>query len=191
MSAARLLIAAAALAVGLGTTAAVRAGGAEGPSAITVASTLRHADPELEALLPTTLGGVALTIESQAGPDLSTGAGPFDAFLARLGKTRADFTLASAYAMGGGVKAEVGAWRVNGADAAELLAGFEAVMQASSATPLTIVAETLDGRAVTRIGDPGQLARGPLYVIARGDALLFVQTPQPSLAEEAMGKLPD
>lgn len=191
MSDPRFVIAAAALAVGLGTTAAVRAGGAEGPRVITVASTLRHADPELEALLPTTIGGVALTVESQAGPDLSTGAGPFDAFLARLGKTRADFTLASAYAMGGGVKAEVGAWRVKGADAAELLAGFEAVMQASSATPLTIAAETFGGRAVTRIGDPGQLARGPLYVIARGDALLFVQTPQPSLAEEAMGKLPD
>src|SRR5262245_15330715 len=29
----------------------------------------RHAAPELEALLPTTLGGVSLTIESQAGTD--------------------------------------------------------------------------------------------------------------------------
>ena len=75
----------------------------------------RHADPELEALLPTTLGGVALTVESQAGTDLSTQSAAFDAFLASLGKTRADFTLASAYAQGG-LKAEVGAWRVKGAD---------------------------------------------------------------------------
>jgi len=43
---------------------------------------------------------------------------------------------------------------------------------------------------VTRIGDPGQLARGPLYVIVRGDTLLFVQTTVPALAEEAFEKLP-
>ena len=41
-----------------------------------------------------------------------------------------------------------------------------------------------------RIGDPGQLTRGPLYVIVRGDTLLFVQTTEPVLAEEAIGKLP-
>ena len=89
---------------------------AEAPGVVAVAATLRHADPELEALLPTSLGGVALTVESQAGPELSTNSAPFDAFLAGLGKTRADFTLASAYAPGGGLKAEVGAWRVKGAD---------------------------------------------------------------------------
>jgi len=63
-------------------------------------------------------------------------------------------------------------------------------MQASSTTPLTIVEETIGGRDVTRIGDPGQLTRGPLYVVVRGDSLLFVQTPEPALAEEAMAKLP-
>ncbi|MCB1490078.1 MAG: hypothetical protein KDJ88_21795 [Bauldia sp.] len=156
---------------------------------VTIAE-LRHADPELEALLPTTLGGIALTIESQAGTDLSTTSGPFDTFLEGLGKSRADFTLASAYARGGDLKAEVGAWRVDGADTAMLLPSFEAVMQASSTTPLTITEETIAGRAVTRIGDPGQLTRGPLYVIVRGDMLLFVQTPEPALADEAMSKLP-
>ena len=150
----------------------------------------RHSDPKLEALLPTTLGGVALTIESQAGTDLSTQSAPFDAFLTGLGKTRADFSLASAYSQGG-LKAEVGAWRVKGADPALLLPGFKAAVQASSTTPLTQVEETLAGRAVTRIGDPGQLTQGPLYVVVRGNALLFVQTPERGLAEEAMGKLPE
>ena len=32
----------------------------------------RHADAALEAMLPTTLGGVLLTVESQAGPELAT-----------------------------------------------------------------------------------------------------------------------
>ena len=149
----------------------------------------RHADPELEALLPTTLGGVALTVESQAGTDLATNSAAFDAFLASLGKTRADFSLASAYAPQG-LKAQVGAWRVKGGDPALLLPGFRTAVQASSATPLTQVEEIVAGRKVTRIGDPGQLTQGPLYVVVRGDTLLFVQTPEPALAEEAMEKLP-
>ena len=44
----------------------------------------RHADTELEALLPTTLGGVALTIESQAGSELATNNAAFDSFLAPI-----------------------------------------------------------------------------------------------------------
>ncbi|MGH6875205.1 MAG: hypothetical protein ACREDW_09320 [Aestuariivirgaceae bacterium] len=148
----------------------------------------RHADPELEALLPRTLGGVALTIESQAGPDLLTKSAALDKFLAGMGKTAADFTLASAYAHGG-LKAEVGAWRVKDADSALLLPGFKTAVQASSTTPLAQMEEMLAGHMVMRIGDPGQLTRGPLYVFVRGDALLFVQTPDRDLAEEAMQKL--
>ena len=150
----------------------------------------RHAAPELEALLPATLGGVSLTIESQAGTDLATESAAFDAFLAGLGKSRADFTLASAYSPGG-LKAAVGAWRVNGADAALLLPGFATAVQASSTTTLTQVEEIVAGRAVNRIGDPGQLTQGPLYVFVRGDTLWFVQTTERALAEEAMNKLPE
>ncbi|MFT3989303.1 hypothetical protein [Aestuariivirga sp.] len=149
----------------------------------------RHADPQLEALLPHTLGGALLKTESQSGKDLSTGSTAFDAFLTALGKTRADFTVASAYSQGE-LKAEVGAWRVNGTDEAALLKGFRQVLQASSTTPLANAQEKMAGKSVTRIGDPGQLTRGPLYVIARGNTLFFVQTPDPSLANEAMGKLP-
>lgn len=168
-------------AVGIGAAALMNASAATGN---------RHADPELEALLPTTLGGVALTVESQAGTELSTNSAPFDTFLTSLGKTRSDFSLASAYAQGG-LKAEVGAWRVKGADPALLLPGFKAAVQGSSTTPLTQTEETMGERTVTRIGDPGQLTRGPLYVFVRGDALLFVQTPERALAEEAMSKLPE
>jgi hypothetical protein len=149
----------------------------------------RHADRELEALLPATLGGAALTVESQAGSELTTNSAAFDGFLAGLGKSRADFSLASAYSLGG-LRAQVGAWRVKGADPALLLPGFKIAVQASSKTPLTQAEETIGGRTVTRIGDPGQLAQGPLYVIVRGDALLFVQTPDRALADEAMSKLP-
>ena len=64
---------------------------------------------------PPTLGGVALTIESQAGTDLTTQSAAFDAFLGGLGKSRSDFIVASAYAQRG-LPAAVGAWRVRGVD---------------------------------------------------------------------------
>jgi hypothetical protein len=149
----------------------------------------RHADPQLEALLPAKLGGVVLVIESQAGVDLATDSAAFDAFLTGLGKTRADFIVASAYAQGG-LKAAAGAWRVKGADTAALLPAFKTTVQSSSAAPLVTAEETVAGKQVTRIGDPGQMAQGSLYVFARGDTLFFVQTPDPALAAEALEKLP-
>src|SRR5262245_33889007 len=149
----------------------------------------RHADPELEALLPAKLGGVVLVVESQAGIDLTTGSAAFDAFLSGLGRTRADFTVASAYAQGG-LKAAAGAWRVKGADTGALLPAFKTTVQASSATPLVTAEEAVAGKQVMRIGDPGQMARGSLYVFARGDTLFFVQTSDPALAAEAVEKLP-
>src|SRR3954462_9057824 len=90
-----------------------------------------HADRSLEPLLPTTLGGVALTVESQAGTDLATNSAAFDAFLRDMGKGRSDFSLASAYAKGG-LHAAVGAWRVRGGDTGKLLPGFKNALQASS-----------------------------------------------------------
>jgi hypothetical protein len=152
------------------------------------ASADRHAAPDLEALLPASLGGVALTIDSQTGTDLSTNSAAFDTFLKTLGKSRADFTLASAYAPGG-LKGAAGIWRVNGADTSALMDAFKAALQASSNVPLTIAEETLAGHPVTQIGAPGELAQGPLYAFVRANMILFVQTPEPALAEEAIGKL--
>lgn len=149
----------------------------------------RHADPALEAVLPTTLGGVPLTVESQLGSDLATRSAAFDSFLASLGKTRADFSLASAYSRGP-LKAQVGGWRVKGADPTLMLPSFKTAVQASSKTKLAEVEEIVGGRTVSRIGEPGQLAQGPLYALVHGDTLLFVQTTDRKLAEEAIGKLP-
>ena len=89
------------------------------------------------------------------------------------------------------LKAEVGAWRVKGADTGAAAAGLQdrgASFEHDAADHGRT--RRVAGREVTRIGDPGQLTHGPLYVVVRGDTLLFVQTPEPALAEEAMGKLP-
>ena len=149
----------------------------------------RHADPSLESLLPKMLGGVTLIIESQKGTDLSTTSTAFDAFLTNLNKTRGDFTVASAHSRGR-LKAEVGAWGVKGANPVLLLPSFKTAVQASSTTALKSVDDVLAGRKVTRIGGVGQLTRGPLYVLVHNNALLFVQTPERALAEEAISKLP-
>jgi len=148
----------------------------------------RHVAPELEAMLPKSLGGVALTIESQAGTDLMTNSAAFDTFLGTLGKTRADFTLASAYAPGG-LKGAAGIWRVYGADSSALMGAFKAALQASSNVPLTIEEETIAKHPITRIGASGELAQGPLYAFVRSNMILFVQSPDPALAEEAIAKL--
>lgn len=149
----------------------------------------RHADPQLEALLPATLGGVVLIRESQRGTDLMTSNAVFDGFLASLNKGREDFLVGSAYS-NGGLKAAVSSWQVKGADSDKLFSGFKATIQASSKVELSISVETLSGQKVTRIGDPGQLAQGPIYAYADGDAVFFVQTPDRDLAKEALGKLP-
>ena len=71
-----------------------------------------------------------------------------------------------------------------------MLPAFQAAVQKSSAVPLTAAEETAAGRGILRIGDPGQMARGPLYAYERGDMVVFVQTTRPQLAEEALAKLP-
>jgi hypothetical protein len=171
-------------------------GGSARPTASTAPSAApsflagRHADPALEALLPTSLGGSALIRESQAGSDLSRESEALNAFLTSLDRTLADFTIASAYDAGGGLEAVVGAWRIRDADSNALLPGFVTAVQASSTTPLTIAEQSLGGRKVTRIGAPGELTQGPIYAYVRGDVILFVQSPHEDLAEAALTQLP-
>ena len=64
-------------------------------------------------------------------------------------------------------------------------------MQASSTTPLPVTSLELAGRTISRIGDEGDLTRGPLYAYALGEVILFVQSPDVGLAAEAIGKLPE
>jgi hypothetical protein len=160
------------------------------PSAGPTGTAGRHADPALEALLPETLGGVSLVTESQHGTDLTRQSDALDAMLKELGKTLADFTLASAYSPAGDVEAQAGVWRVAGATPEALLPAFVTTVQASSTTKLTVTELTLGGHDVTQIGAPGELAQGPLYAYAKDDMVLFVQTTDPKLAEEALAAMP-
>jgi hypothetical protein len=171
-------------------TAPATAAPSTAPSAAATEAAARHADPALEALLPETLGGVSLLRESQHGTDLTQESQALDTMLAGLGKSLADFTIASAYSPAGDVEAQVGAWRVDGAAPDALLPAFVTTVQSSSTTKLTVTELTLGGHEVTQVGAPGELAQGPLYVYAKGDTLFFVQTTDPELAKEALAELP-
>ncbi len=183
----------AALVVGCGSSTVTVSPGQVEPTPPPVASATavtRHADPQLEAMLPETLGAVSLTRESQRGSDLSQQSNALGRFLQGLGKTLGDFTLASAYSSSGDVKAEVGAWRIRGAASALLMPGFVEAVQASSTTKLTVSETSIAGRDVTQIGVSGELTRGPLYAYVKGDTVLFVQTPDRELAAAAIASLP-
>jgi hypothetical protein len=147
-----------------------------------------HSAPKLEALLPDSVGGFRLTKGSQKGTDLQDPGRQFTDMLANLGRSLADFSVASGYARE--LKAEVGVWEIVGASEKDLVSEFTKAVQASSTTPLTVAETTVAGRPVTQIGVPGQLTKGPIYVYSKNGLLFFVETPEPDLAEAALTNLP-
>jgi len=147
-----------------------------------------HSAPDLEKLLPTSLGGYALERASQLGTDLLDPGRAFTDMLANLGRSLSDFALASASARG--LKAEIGIWRIAGANDKDLVSEFIKAIQGSSNTPLVVGEMTVGGHPVTRIGEAGQLTKGPIYVYLKDGLLIFVETTDPALAEEALSKLP-
>jgi hypothetical protein len=164
--------------------------GTAGATAAPTAATLSHADPSLESLLPTTLQGVSLVRASQRGADLSQTSNALNDMLAHLGKTIDDFTIASAYSERGEVKGQIGIWRIKGAATARLIPEFAIAVQASSTTKLDITEITLGGKKVTQVGGAGQLTQGPLYAYTKDDMILFVESPDQVIAEEALTKMP-
>jgi hypothetical protein len=179
-----------AAATALTTPASGTSAASDAPSAAPTAVGVSHADRALEDLLPTTLQGVSLTHASQRGTDLTRESNALNDMLANLGKTLADFTLASAYSERGEVKGQVGAWRIKGAETSRLVSEFVKSVQASSTTKLDVQVITLGGKSVTQIGSAGQLTQGPLYAYAKDDIILFVESPDPVIAEEALKKMP-
>ena len=74
-------------------------------------------------------------------------------------------------------------------DTDKLLLAFAATVQASSTTTLTTETSIGDRTVTPQIGSSDQLTQGPLYAFARDDIVLFVQTPDPKLAEEALAAI--
>ena len=154
-----------------------------------------HGVPTLEALLPHTVGTVALEVRSLTGGDFyvlgtEQTRDQLDAMLANLDKAVTDLTVADAYDPTGRAVLEVGAFRVAGANPDRLLAEWVAATQASKPGKVSVSKATVDGRVVTKLVDSTVEVGGTTYAFAKGDTIFLVAAADPAIASAALSQLP-
>lgn len=150
-----------------------------------------HSYPELEALLPTAVSGIALTIESWSG-DVVFGTDPwsqsFTAYLATVGRTPADVQVAQAYDPAGSIESGAAAYRVEGISAVGLRDAMIAAWKEQY--PDLVVSDiTLGGRSVTK-GLFGSDVPDSYWYIS-GDVVFDVETSGEALATTVLAALPE
>ena len=155
----------------------------------------RHGVPELEALLPASVGNVQLERVSLTGPDfyaLGTAdtQGQLNALLAALGKTTADLSVADAGDPTGRAILEIGAFRVAGASSTKLLSEWVASNQASNPGHISVTSETIDGRTLTKLVDATRDVGGTTRAFVKGDTIFLVAADDPALVSAALAQLP-
>lgn len=141
-----------------------------------------HADPSLEAALPSDIGGVSLARFSLTGDNaiMQGAASQYDSLLSKLGKARGDLAMAGAADPTGSLAGSIVALRVSGADPTALLRAFLEV-QGSRPSPPTASETNLGGQSVTKLAfsEPGLPYQ---YVLARGDVLFIVTASHDAVA---------
>lgn len=159
---------------------------------------LPNTAPELLALLPEKVGGIASfpRAETSETGDKFLESGDdnqeFADFLQRLGKSADDVSVASkTYADIANPSSEataIFAFRVAGADSSKLLAEMQTAI-ASGEDNVTWQAATLGGKSV-QVAATSQMAGGQTYVYVRSDIVFAVITSDDALAEDALSQLP-
>ncbi len=140
---------------------------------------LSHDVPALEALLPATIGGLALQRDSLTGDVLGSDT-QLAANIVKLGKKAADLQLAEAFDPDQ-FQFYAAAFRLPGVSGTALLAaivGSEAAPVPSGATSTTV---TLGGTTVTKI-DPGD-GSGLTYAFAKGDVAYVANSTNQTMIE--------
>ncbi len=149
------------------------------------------AAPELEALMPTSAGGVPLTVNSAVGSDvLSTDPGS-RAIIAALGAEGVavnDFHAAEAYDASGGLDLSIVAFRAVGMDGAKLQQIVLETWLAANGAGVTTKSITLGGRSVTQV-DYGDAGTTP-YLVLSGDIVIVIDTADAAIAAEVAGSIP-
>lgn len=143
---------------------------------------------ELEALLPSTLGGHTLTKFSMNGNDFvsqqaSTNA-QLVAWLNGLGKSLNDISAAYAFDTSG-ANAGVFAFRVNGVDHTTLLNGLQTAMASASQAP-SWTTTSVGGKSVQTATESGNIE----YLYGTADLIFVVFAPDQATAAEALAALP-
>jgi hypothetical protein len=158
-----------------------------GPSA-----TPTHLVPDLEKLLPATVGNLALTRQSILGTTGLVGSDPSSqalvATLDTLGKTPADFQIAAGYDESGVTDLQVFAFRLGGVKGPVLGQAIVDSYQAAGASAVTAAKVTISGKSVTHISYGTTEADD--YVYVHGDVVYDVGTTDPDLAAQSLAALP-
>ena len=146
-------------------------------------------DKALEALLPDTVGNLALTKFSVKGAEFFTGAGTDPAFKDFLDRVHAQpDDVSAAVAADQGSTLQLLALRVAGANTDDLKTEFRRALSESASTTVTLSEATVGGKSVLTGFDPDQEANVYFYVV--NDVLFFVTTSDKTVAEAALQKLP-
>ncbi len=145
---------------------------------------------QLEATLPTSVGGVTLTTGSLNVLQLYSSGNQTANFLTLmvtgLGVSPAQVGAAAAADPGG--KIQIVAGQFNGVASSAIQAQVEAV--AKQVDPnVTLASSTVGGKQVTTATFPGSHT-GPVVAYITGDTLYLVQSSDPALTEDAVKQLP-
>jgi hypothetical protein len=135
-----------------------------------------HADPALESQLPAEVSGIALQRYSLPLSDVLDSGGDratIDAFLQGIGKTESDASVAGALDPASALTGGILAFKVDGADAAVLLAGIVSVEQSDLGTGATKKQGTVGGKSVT-IVSVGTGVNDTEWIYGRGDVVFVV-----------------
>lgn len=158
--------------------------------------------PELEALLPTEVNGIAMVTSSWTGPDFvsadAQGDQGFVDFLKEMGAQPDDVSVASATPKDmTGLAADptsytaVFAFRVKGADSAKLQDEMKTAMASDAGDSVTWSAETVGGKQVqvAKTAKDSEVNQST-YLYTLQDIVFAVISGSPDSAADALGKLP-
>jgi hypothetical protein len=149
--------------------------------------------PELEALIPTSIGGIDLSISSQTGDAILADDPNSRAIVAALraaGKDPVDLRVADGYGYDdtSGTEFEITAFSVDGMKVSALKALVLSSWLSASGAGITTDTAKVGGVDVTRVdrGDGGAVD----YVLTRGGDVIVVTTSDEGLASQALAALP-
>jgi hypothetical protein len=148
-----------------------------------------HDAPELEALLPSTLSGAALTAQSWDGGGYLVDdpwSASMTAFLAAACKTPADLHVAQSYDPNQGIDALLYVFKVDGLEGAAVRDALLAAWKGDY-PDMTVSQVELGGKQITK-GEFGEDVHSYLYV--SGDYVFDIETADESLAAEVLAGLP-
>ncbi len=144
-------------------------------------------DKDLEALFPTQVTGLPVTIQSMSGSDLTTDGAVPPALLqalTALGKTISDLSIAYGYYTdANGTGGLISAFQVNGVQMSDLMDVLVPLVL-DGQTPASQTQKQIGGKDVTVIKAAADTPDSELqYLYPKDDVLWVVQAPEPGLTE--------